>query len=154
MNEWINHVKKVAIENNISYPCALQLASKTYIKKEKPNKKPKFFGQYSLEDLEKLRNKYSEDPIGNSNQIEEIEKRIKEKKKKNKKKDVSFGKYNLEDLQKLRNKYSQDYYNNSVEIEEIDKRIKEKKKEEIATKKFIEKQLKKREEKIKKRRGE
>lgn len=35
-NPWIDHVKKFAAQNNISYACAIPMAAKTYIKKETP----------------------------------------------------------------------------------------------------------------------
>ena len=34
VNPWIEHVKKFAADNNISYGCAISLAAKTYVKKE------------------------------------------------------------------------------------------------------------------------
>lgn len=36
MNPWIEHVKKYAKDNNISYGCAISMAKDTYVKKVKP----------------------------------------------------------------------------------------------------------------------
>ena len=36
-NPWIEHVKKYAKDNNISYACAISKAKETYIKKDKPS---------------------------------------------------------------------------------------------------------------------
>jgi hypothetical protein len=51
-NAWVEHVKKYAKDNNISYGCAISKAKDTYVKKEKPKAKPKAKPKKQLQKLD------------------------------------------------------------------------------------------------------